>query len=112
MRRWFIFPRQAMLPYLRMQERALLSLGSVGGTIPALLLVLALLKRRRSALGAYLLALALAIGVQVRLERIYLGSVTPPRRWVLLPLVAILTPAHILALLTARPIVEWRGQRL
>lgn len=112
MRRWFIFPRQAMLPYLRSRERALLSLGSVGGIIPALLLLLALLTRHRRALTAYLLALVLATVVQLRLERVYLGSVTPPRRWMLLPLVATVTPAHILALLFARPIVEWRGQRL
>ncbi len=112
MRRWVIFPRQAMIPYLHSRERALLSLGSVGGIIPALLLILALLTRRCSALGAYFVALLLAAGVQLRLERAYLGSVTPPRRWLFFPLVATVTPAHILALLAARPIVEWRGQRL
>ena len=112
MRRWFIFPRQAMLPYLHSRERALLSLGSIGGILPALLLVLVLLTRRCSALGAYLVALLLAACVQLRLERAYLGSVTPPRRWLLFPFVVTITPAHILALLAARPIVEWRGQRL
>ncbi|HEY8601977.1 MAG TPA: glycosyltransferase [Thermomicrobiales bacterium] len=112
MRRWFIFPRQAMLPYLDSRERALLSLGSVSGIVPALLLLLALLFRRRGALGAYLLTLVLATLVQLRLERAYLGSITPPRRWLLFPLVVTITPAHILALLAAHPIVEWRGQRL
>ncbi|CAA9579734.1 MAG: hypothetical protein AVDCRST_MAG18-2965 [uncultured Thermomicrobiales bacterium] len=112
LRRWFIFPRQAMLPYLRVKERALVGLGSVGGLPPALLLLLALLTRRRVATSAYLLALALAAAVQVRIERAYLGSATPPRRRALLPFVVTVTPAHVLALLFARPIVEWRGQRL
>ena len=112
LRRWFIFPRQAMLPYLDGRERALTGLGSVGGLIPSILCLLALLTRRRAAGLAYLCALSLAAAVQLRLERAYLGAATPPRRWALLPLVATVTPAQVLALLFARPIVEWRGQRL
>lgn len=112
MRRWFIFPRQAMLPYLGQRDRAMTILGSIGGLIPSLLGLLALLTRRRATGGAYLLALFLAIVVQMRLERTYLGGVMPPRRWALFPLVVTSTPAHILALLFARPTVEWRGQRL
>jgi hypothetical protein len=48
----------------------------------------------------------------VRLEWAYLDRATPPRRWALFPLVVTGTPAQILALLLARPVVEWRGQRL
>lgn len=101
-----------MLPYLGGRERALTGFGSVGGLIPSLLCLLALLTRRRASGVAYLLALPLACAVQLRLERAYLGAVTPPRRRALFPLVVTVTPAHILALLFARPIVEWRGQRL
>jgi ceramide glucosyltransferase len=112
LRRWFIFPRQAMLPYLDQRDRALTGLGSVGGLLPPLLLLLAILTRRRVVGLAYLLALALATAIQARLESAYLGRATPPRRWALFPLVVTVTPVHVLALLFARPVVEWRGQRL
>lgn len=112
LRRWFVFPRQAMLPQLAARERAVLGLGSVGIFIPGILALLALAGRRRVAIRCAGLALALFLGGQGTLEWRYLGGRTPPRRLPLLPVVGVATPQHILAVLVAPPIVEWRGQRL
>ncbi|HET7041227.1 MAG TPA: glycosyltransferase, partial [Gemmatimonadales bacterium] len=112
LQRWFVFPRQAMLPYLRPGERRVMTLGSLGNLAPGLLTLLALLTRQRIPALASGLAVALALAVQAIIERAYLGRITPPRRLALLPLVIIFTPLHILAILCAPPIVEWRGQRL
>jgi ceramide glucosyltransferase len=112
LKRWFVFPRQAMLPYLRPGERLFMTFGSLGNLIPGLLALLALLHRRRSPAVACGLAVILSFAVEAIIECGYLGRVTPLRRLALLPLVVIATPLHILALLCAPPTVEWRGQRL
>lgn len=112
LRRWFIFPRQAMLPALTRRERLILSVGSLGNLVPGLLALLTLLARRRAPALALAFALALVTGIHALTERAYLKRGTPTLRRSLLPLVAIGTPWQILAALFAPPIVEWRGQRL
>ncbi len=112
MKRWFIFPRQSMLPFLNVREQWLSLLGSVGNLFPALLLVLALLTGRRSAIAGVRTSLSLSATIYALCERRYLKRETPPIGWLLLPIVVLLTPLHILAVLFSNNEIEWRGQRL
>lgn len=112
LKRWFVFPGRAMLPALSPRERLIVALGGLGTAIPGLLALLALLTGRGAARRGALLALAEFLAVQALLELAYLGRPTPPRRLILLPLVAGVTPLHILGILGAPPTIEWRGQRL
>src|SRR5579859_4693996 len=59
MKRWFIFPRQSMVPFMSVREQWLSLLGSVGNLFPPLLLVLALLTHRRSAIASVRTSLSL-----------------------------------------------------
>ncbi|GAB4449334.1 MAG: hypothetical protein OHK0015_54490 [Chloroflexi bacterium OHK40] len=112
LRRWFVFPRQALLPQLTPRERAITALGSAGNFLPPLALAVALASRRPSAGGAALACLALFLACYGVVDRRYLGGETPPGRWPLLPLTALLTPLHILCASLGGEVVEWRGQRI
>jgi len=112
LRRWFIIPRQTMLPSLSPKESALSALGSIGNWLPPLVSVLALLRRRRDASLAALICLALFLGLYAYVDRRYLQRVTPWRRWPLLPVTALITPAQIVAASLGDEVIEWRGQRI
>jgi ceramide glucosyltransferase len=112
LKRWFVFPRQCMVPYMTGRERAVSALGSAGMFVPGVLATLALTTRRRGAWGALVLALALAAGGDWLLERRYLGRRTPSRRWLLHPLVVAGAPFGVLWALLSDDTVEWRGQHL
>lgn len=113
-RRWFVIPKIAMLPYLTPREKAVSALLSAGNLLPSLALLLALVSLPRlvsvaCALSAFGLFAATYFGCEAR----YLPRRTPPRRWLLLPVVAFLTPLHVLlALALPGNRVTWRGQRL
>jgi hypothetical protein len=107
-----VFPRQALLPWLTPRERAVSFVGSMGNLLPSLIGLLALLARRRSALGALGASLGLFGAVYLWCEARYLGRRTPPHGLALLPVVALITPLQIVAALLAGDEVEWRGQRL
>ncbi|MBF6590430.1 MAG: hypothetical protein IVW57_07840, partial [Ktedonobacterales bacterium] len=112
MKRWFVFPRQHLLPALTRGERLALLAGSAGTYAPSLLGALAALTRRRGAVIALATCLGLHAAIYSFCEVRWLGRRTPLRRWPLVPVVALVTPVHILwALLTGNE-VEWRGQRL
>jgi len=112
MRRWFVFPKQAMLPLMSGRDRALTLLSSLGNFIPGLLALLALLIGRRAALQGALASLGLFSAAYLWCERRYLGRITPGRSWPLLPLVATLAPFQALWALWGGDEVVWRGQRL
>ncbi len=111
-RRWFILPRQTMLPQLTRRERALTALASVGNLLPPLTLILALVRRRRSSLTALASCLLLFFGSYAWLDRRYLGGGTPARRWPLLLITALLTPLQMIAASMGEPVILWRGQWL
>ena len=52
MKRWFVFPRQALLPYLTVRQQIPALLGSLGNLAPGVLAALTLLTRRRAVVGA------------------------------------------------------------
>jgi cellulose synthase/poly-beta-1,6-N-acetylglucosamine synthase-like glycosyltransferase len=111
-KRWFVMPRQAMLPTLTPKEKLLASIGSVGLPLPGVIALLALLTRRRSAFYALGAILTLFGTTYALTEQCYLQRHMPLRRWPLLLIVALGTPIHILWTYFLSNEVEWRGQRL
>ncbi|QBD77909.1 glycosyltransferase [Ktedonosporobacter rubrisoli] len=111
MKRWFIFPRQAMAPYLTLREQGVTLLGSITQLIPALLALLALFTWKRPAFQALITSLGLFGAIYALGEICYLQRRTPASRWPLLPIVALLAPLQVLWSLAASPEIEWRGQR-
>lgn len=112
LKRWFVFPRETMLPQLTRRERIVTGLGSAGNLLPPLAALRALVTRRPRDIGAALACLALFLAAHARLEARYLGRVTPARRLPLLLVVALLTPLHVLAASLGDSVVEWRGLRI
>jgi ceramide glucosyltransferase len=112
MKRWFVFPRQMLLPMITRREQAVTTLGSAANLIPGLLALLAVLTRRRPALTALAFTLVLFCAVYALCERLYLHRATPLKRWPLVPLVALLAPAQIIGALLSNNEVQWRGKRL
>ncbi|MBK8049586.1 MAG: glycosyltransferase [Anaerolineales bacterium] len=116
MRRWFVIPRQTMLPYLTAREQVISFLGSVGNLLLPLLALLAatmsLSRKGRSTRRAFLAA-AGAFGVGYWLtERCYLQSRTPIERWPHLFIAAVVAPVQGILALMGRPEFKWRGQHL
>lgn len=109
LRRWFILPRQTMIPQLTQREQALTTLASAGNILPPLALFWALLRRSRAPLAACVLIFC---GCYAYVERRYLGGATPLRRLPLLLITALFTPLHLLAASLGEPVIHWRGQTL
>lgn len=112
MKRWFIFPRQAMLPFLTAWEQTVSLVGSIGNILPGLLAMLVLVTGRRSAFRTLVISMGLFSAIYALCEICYLKRRTPFQRWPLLPIVALLTPLHALWSLLSNKEIEWRGQRL
>lgn len=111
-KRWFVMPRQAMMPALTSRQKLVASIASATLPIPSIIALLALFTRRRSALLALGTSLTLFASVYAVCEQHYLKRLTPVLRWPLLIIVAIGTPLHIIWTLLSGNEVEWRGQRL
>ena len=111
-KRWFIFPRQAMLPYLTLWEQVTSFVGSVSNLLPGLLALLALVTRKRSAFQALWMCIGLFSAVYALCQLHYLKRSMPLKRWLLLPVVTFITPFQVLGALFSNEEIEWRGQRL
>ena len=111
-KRWSIFPREAMLPMLTSTEKAAALGGSIGNLLPGLIALLALAGRRRSAQGALLATLSIFAAGYAWCEARHLGRHTPLTRWPLLLITALVTPFHALVALNSGGAVVWRGRRL
>jgi len=112
MKRWFVIPRETMLPGLGRWERTASALGSIGTFVPALQALVALLCRTGPAARALGACLALFYAVYAWCDLRYLDRVTPLRRWPLVPLSAVIAPGQIAAALLGSSEITWRGQRL
>jgi ceramide glucosyltransferase len=112
MKRWFIFPRQAMIPFMTPKEQGLSLLASIGQLVPALLALLALFTLRRCAFHALVASLGISGAVYAICEFCYLKRSTPLKRWPLVPLMAVVGPLQVLWILLTNEEIEWRGQRL
>jgi ceramide glucosyltransferase len=111
-KRWFVMPRQAMMPSLALTERVVASISSVTLPIPSIIAILTLLTRRRASIVALGTTLALFGAVYALCEKQYLQRPTPLHRLLLLPIVALWSPVQIIWTLLLNNEVEWRGQRL
>jgi len=112
MKRWFVFPRQAMLPFMTPLEQAASLLGTAGNLIPGVLLALALVSREAGTWLAWAASLGLFSLVYLLEERLYLPQRTPAGRypWVLVS--ALLAPIQVVWALFSDDVIEWRGQRM
>lgn len=112
LKRWFVLPRQAMMPSLTLWQRAVASLTTGSLVAPSILLLLALLTRRRAVFAALLASLGIFGTSYALSERTYLKGRIPLRRWLLLSAVALLTPLDVARHLVSSNEIEWRGQLL
>jgi ceramide glucosyltransferase len=111
MRRWFVMPRQAMVPHLTPKERLLSLLLSIGNFLPSALLVLALCYPGTVTFACVLCAFSAFLVTYCHLESKYLPVRIPTNRILLLPIVAFIVPLHVLAaLILPGDRIEWRGQ--
>ena len=111
-KRWFVMPRQAMMPSLTPKESMVASISSVTLPVPSMIALLALFTGRRSACWALVSSLTLFGAVYALCEKGYLKRNTPLHRWPLLPIIALWSPLQIIWTLLLSNEVEWRGQRL
>jgi ceramide glucosyltransferase len=111
-KRWFVMPRQAMMPTLSPLEKMIVSLFSFSLPLPGIVALLALLNLRGAAWRCLVICLGVFATVYGLCERLYLQRPMPLYRWLLLPVVAFFVPLQILWTLLLNNEVEWRGQRL
>jgi len=111
-KRWFVMPRQAMVPSLSTREKLIISLFSFSLPLPGIVALLALLSLRGAAWRSLAICLVVFATVYGLCERLYLQRPMPLYRWLLLPVVAFFVPLQILWTLLLNNEVEWRGQRL
>lgn len=112
LKRWFVLPRQAMMPALEPWERVVATLTTGSLAAPGALLLLALGTRRRAAFAALLASLGVFGTSYVISERACLKGHIPLRRWPLLLVVSLLTPLDVARYLVSNSEIEWRGQLL
>lgn len=111
MRRWFVMPRQAMVPQLTSREQLLSALLGFGNVLPSVLLLMTLLVPNAAMLSYALIAFAAFLITYLGLENDYLPVPTPRHCLQLLPIIAFVTPLHVLlALLFPGDRITWRGQ--
>ncbi|MBA2286977.1 MAG: glycosyltransferase [Ktedonobacteraceae bacterium] len=111
-KRWFVLPRQTMMPSLSAWERLVASLSSATLLLPSIIALMALLTGRPAARRSLGISLGIFGAVYGICEVRYLKGHTPPRRWPWVLLGALITPLQIARVLLANNEVEWRGQRL
>jgi len=112
LKRWFVLPRQAMMPSLTLGQLLIASLATISLAFPGALLILTLCTRQRAAFSALLASLGVFASSYMLCERHYLQGHLPLRRWPLLLVVALLTPLEIARHLLSNDEIEWRGQLL
>jgi ceramide glucosyltransferase len=110
--RWFVMAQRAMMPSLWPQERLRMFLSTAPLALPSPIALLALLTRSRTALCSLATALGIFVASYTLCETVYLKGRTPPHRWPLLIVTALLTPVHVIRVLLSGNEIEWRGQRL
>jgi ceramide glucosyltransferase len=111
--RWFIIPRQTIIPYLTLRQQAISTLLSASVFLPPLQLLLFFLAPGQHNAAALLGTLLIFGSSLLFIHRNYLRQPFPWHVLHLLPLTAYLTPLQIIwALTLAGPTIHWRGQRL
>ena len=109
MKRWFVFPRQMMLPGTSFRQQFLTLWTGLPNLLPGLLLLIALFQP--AGWPALAVCLAAFYLVYFWCERAILKRAAPAWVWLLLLLVALVLPFQALFLLFSDNTVLWRGQR-
>lgn len=112
MKRWFVFPRQTMLPYLTPQEQAITLLSSLFNLLPGVLLILAVISWSSLVWLCWAVCLGVFTLVYVLEEHQFAPARTPLTRFPLVWLSGMLAPFQVLWALFSNDEIEWRGQRL
>jgi ceramide glucosyltransferase len=113
MRRWFVFPKQTMLPHMSRRDQVLSGLASITHLLPGFCLLIACLTRSKLWWRACALQLGTLIAVYAWLEKRYLQRATPWYAWLLLPVVGLYSAWHALWIMLWRSDqAVWRGQRM
>jgi ceramide glucosyltransferase len=110
MKRWFVFPRELMLPGFPLRQRILTFAISLPNILPGLLFLLAF----GGGLPAWFALLACFVVfflVYFFGERQILKEFAPVWGWFLLLLVALVIPFQIIFLLFSDSTILWRGKR-
>jgi ceramide glucosyltransferase len=110
MKRWFVFPRETMLPGTTRRQKILTLATSLPNLLPGLILLVALFQPAAWLALAACLLVFYAIYIWGTLA--YLKCRTPLWAWPLLLLVAIALPFLILFLLFSDSRIQWRGQKI
>jgi ceramide glucosyltransferase len=110
MKRWFVFPRECMLPGISHTSQLLTYGISFPNLLPGLVFVFTLFNPHAT------LALAACLTIFFTVffcgERNYLKSHAPVWAWPLFLWVALLLPFHVLLLLFSNNSIRWRGQEI
>lgn len=112
MKRWFVFPRQALIPLMTPKQQAITLLLSLGNMIPGLMALIALITRKRIAISALIQTMAIFNITHTLAETLYLKHHPPITRRLLLTLSALISPIQIAASLLSNNDIVWRGRRL
>lgn len=112
-KRWFIFPRQTIMPYLSPRQQLLSSLLSIGVILPVLALLLMLFAPSWSMLRNLFVVSLCFWGDLALISRFYLHENIPRPAWLLTLITLFVAPLQMVwALLFAAPVIRWRGQTL
>lgn len=111
-KRWFVLPRQAMMPSLSAWERFVAFISSCTLPIPSIIAIMAVLTNRRASLKSLAASLSIFAIVYAICDARFLKGHTPFYRWPLLLLGAVITPLQIVMALMSNNEIEWRGQRM
>ena len=111
MNRWFIIPKQTMVPQLTPYEQFVSLAGSLGNLLLPLLVIIALATRSRRALANLGACTALFAAVYALGERRWLRRRTPLPRWPWVIIAAFVAPLQALAALAGGDTFTWRGVR-
>ncbi len=110
MKRWFVFPKKMMLPYVPLQQKFLTIATSLPNLLPGLVLAGSFGGNLFSWL-ALSTCLLVFFGVYFYCERSILKTQTPAWAGPLLLLVLLVLPFQILFVLFSDNVILWRGKR-
>ena len=110
MKRWFVFPREMMMPGISLRQQVATYLISLPNLFPGLALLLALWSGAAAWL-AVAACLVVAYALCYCTERFILKESTPGWGWLLFLPVTLVMPFQILLLLFSDNVILWRGRR-
>lgn len=109
-KRWFVFPREMMLPGAGLTASLLTYLTSLPNLLPMVVLILAFIAGENIWFG--LIPVAFFYVMLILCDWAYLGTKTPWWGWILYLVVALFIPFLVMAFLFTGNDIIWRGQKI